>query len=422
MSWALHLYRFLSGVVEPVAGPILALGSGEGPDLRAERLGRDGAAAGPVDTWWHAASLGELGALEPLLETARSGGLAGEFVVTVSTRSGRRRARERWGERASLAPLDLPRGIARVVAARSPRALLLVETELWPNWIRSAHERGIPWAVVNGRLSERRWPRYRRLRGLWRPLLRTVGAVAARSAEDAERWIELGAPSDRVRVTGNLKVDRLAAAAPAELPWPGEDPIWTVGSLREGEERPVLTAFTSLRARHSTLRLVLALRHPERWGGLETQLSGLGLRVARRSRPDPADAEADVLLLDTQGELPAVYGASTLCLVGGTLVPVGGHNPLEAAVAGRPVLLGPYRANVREEADALLAAGGAVAVHDARELSDAVEAWLRDPVALREAERQARAAVASLQGATERTLAWLVERHVLSMRGKSDGP
>jgi len=414
MNWSLAFYRGLSSAVEPVAGPLLSLFAREERNLREERMGR-GALTGPVDTWWHAASLGEVGALEPLLAAASARGIEGRFVVTTSTAAGRREARARWGERAELAPLDLPGAIRRATNLRRPRAVMLVETEIWPNWIRTLEDAGVPWAVVNARLSDRSWPRYRRFRGLWKPLLAGVAAVAARGAEDARRWIELGAPAERVRITGNLKVDRLAVPPPAELPWePG--PVWTVGSLREGELLPVLAAFEGARARHPDLRLVLAPRHPDRWGRLDTELTARGFRIARRSRPAPSDGDADILLLDTHGELPSVYAASTFCLVGGTLVPVGGHNPLEAAVAGRPVLLGPYVDNVREEARTLSEAGGAVLLDGPQDLAGAVTAWLEDPGAGERVGIRAREAVRSLTGAADRTLSWLVERGVLVPR------
>jgi len=418
VSRLLQFYRSLSGGVEPAAGMLLALFTAEGADLRAERLGRGGLQ--PADTWWHAASLGEVAALEPLLRKAQERNLAGRFAVTTTTAAGRREARARWGDHAGLAPLDLPGCIRRAMKARSPRSLILIETELWPNWIQDAVEAGIPWGVVNGRLSDRSWPRYRRWRGFWQPLLARVAAVAARSEEDAGRWIELGAPPDRVRVTGNLKLDRVAGSPSATLPWTG-DPVWTVGSLREGEERPVLEAFLSLRERHPGLKLVLAPRHPARWKGLESDLAARGLAVAVRSRPQASDPSAVVLLLDTQGELPAFYASSTICLVGGTLVPVGGHNPLEAAAASRPLLLGPHVENIKEDAAALLEAGGARTVRDGGEVAAAVDEWLRNPEARETAGRNAGATVRAMSGGTERTLAWLLERGVLSRVGGGDG-
>ncbi len=411
MNGTLAAYRALTALAEPLTGVALRIGAREeSAALHAERLAR---IAGPeAETWWHAASLGEVAALEPILTLAHRHGAAGRFVVTTSTVTGRRAAESLWGEAVSLAPLDLPRAMGRAFARRRPRSLVLVETELWPNWLIEARRRGTAVSVVNGRISDRAFPRYRHLAGLFRPLLAGLRAVAARSDVDADRFIGLGAPGDAVRVTGNLKHDRLAEAAPASLPWTGAA-VWTVGSLRPGEERAVLAAFETLRGAHPDLRLVLALRHPDAWNALDRDLERRGLRAARRSRPAAADERAEVLIVDTHGELPGLYAASTAAFVGGTLVPVGGHNVLEAAVGGAPVLFGPYLANVAEDAEALLAAGGARTVTDANSLARALDTWLGDPAARERAAGAARETARALRGASARTLEFLIERGVL---------
>ena len=411
------LYRTLTGAMEPLAPALVRWGARrESGELRAERLARAGLV--PVETWWHAASLGEIVALEPILDRVQAEGLAGRFAVTVSTEAGRGAARRLWGERAVLAPLDLPRMASRAFDARRPRALVLVETELWPNWILAARARDTAVAVVNARLSDRAWPRYRRWRSFFAPLLAGFRAVAARTETDAERFIALGVPEDAVRVTGNAKHDRLGTANPATLPWAAA-PLWTVGSLRPGEEGAVLDAFAAARARHPRLHLALALRHPEDWSGLDADLTRRGWRVARRSRPAPEDARADVLVVDTHGELAALYAASTVAFVGGTLVPVGGHNVLEAALAGVPVLFGPHLANVADEARALLAGRGARSVHGANDLAQALDEWLSDETRRRADGEACRNAAEALRGGAARAVAWLTERGVLA-RWKTD--
>ena len=419
MSGGSVLYRALTGAAEPLAPALLRVAArGEPAGLRAERMARAGLAS--ADTWWHAASLGEVVALEPLLERARAEGLAGRFAVTVNTEAGRGAAQRLWGERAALAPLDLPRTTARAFDGRRPRALLLVETELWPNWILAARSRGAAVAVVNGRLSDRAWPRYRRWRSFFAPLLSQLGAVAARTEIDAERFIALGAPAEAVRVTGNAKHDRAATAQPAKLPW-GAAPLWTVGSLRPGEEGAIFDAFAAVREREPRLKLALALRHPQDWGTLDAVLAGRGWRVARRSRPVREDAGADVLVVDTHGELASLYAASAVAFVGGTLVPVGGHNVLEAALAGVPVLFGPHLANVPDEARALMGSRGARTVRGADDLVEALGAWLADE-ALRLADAGAcRAAAEALRGGSARAVAWLAERAVLARWGTDAG-
>ncbi len=418
MSAAGFLHRGLTGMVEPLAPALLRLfARGESPELRAERLARVGLE--PVESWWHAASLGEIAAVEPILEHARAEGLTGRFAVTVNTLSGRGAARRVWGERAWLAPLDLPLAAARAFDGRRPRALVLVETELWPHWLLCARARGAATAVVNGRLSDRAWPRYRRLRSFFAPLLGEMRAVAARTDLDAERFLALGLPAEALRVTGNAKHDRITTAAAAALPW-GEAPLWTAGSLRRGEEGAVLDAFGSVRARHPDLRLALALRHPSDWGGLDAEISRRGWRVARRTRPASGDAGADVLILDTHGELPAFYAASTMAFVGGTLVPVGGHNPLEAALAGLPVLFGPHLSNVAEDARLLVESGGARVVRGAEDLARAIDGWLEDDAVRRGDGEACRAAAATLRGGAARAVAWLAERGVLARWGSDD--
>jgi len=404
------VYRGLACLAEPVAGAVLR-GRGEDAVLRAERLGRS--SPEPAAVWWHAASVGEVAALEPVLARALARGVAACFAVTTTTATGRQAALQRWGDRVALAPLDVPGAVRRSLRARRPRDLVLVETELWPNWIREALRRGVRVSTVNGRISDRAWPRYRRWRGLFRPLLTAFTAVAARTQRDAERFLALGVPGGSLTVAGNTKVDRLAAPAePARLPWTG-DPVWVVGSLRPGEEETVLGAFLELRGAHPRLRLVLALRHPQDWGGLDGRLTAMGLVPARRSRLSGEDGRADLLVVDTHGELPALYAAGDVALVGGTFVPIGGHNVLEAAAAGVPVIVGPHVENVVEDVEALEKSGGALRVSGRAELVQAVGAFLKDTSRRNAAGVAARASVAALRGASDRALDWLQERGAL---------
>jgi 3-deoxy-D-manno-octulosonic-acid transferase len=238
--------------------------------------------------------------------------------------------------------------------------------------------------------------------------------VAAREPRDAERFRALGVAGEAIRVTGNTKHDRAGGGPPA-LPWRGE-PVWVVGSLRPGEETAILDAFDRVR-RRTPLRLVVAPRHPGEWPQALSLLAARGLRVAVRSRPGPDDAQADVLWVDRLGELAALYRAATVAFVGGTLVPVGGHNVAEPAREGVPVLFGPHTENVRGDAEALLDLGGARRVADAAALAEALGAWLLAPEAREAAGRGAARAVAMLGGAAERTLEWLVQREVLRALG-----
>ena len=410
MTVAGSVYRGTTCLVEPLASPLLSLLARNEVNLRGERLGRTGLE--PVDTWWHAASLGEVAALDPVLQRTSERFPAQSFVVTTTTRSGRDRANRLWPGQACLAPLDLPRGLGRALQVRNPERIIFVETELWPNWLTQAHARSIPVGIINGRLSDRSWPRYRRIRTLFRPLLRRVQAAAVRTETDAERFEALGVRPESLRVTGNTKFDGLTAGNPARLPWKNA-PVWTAGSMRPGEEVVLLEAFTLLRTQGVDLRLILVPRHPAAWSDLEERLRARGLRVAVRSRSEAGDIDADVLIVDGQGELTAFYAVADIVFVGGTLVPVGGHNVLEAAIAGVPVLIGPHVATVREEANALVHAGGARWVATAKDMAAAVSEWLPDD---RRANVGARAkqVAESFRGGADRTLEWMLERGLFS--------
>lgn len=407
MTVAGSFYRGTTRLVEPLAGPLLSLfARNEEETLRGERLGRSGLES--VDTWWHAASLGEVAALEPVLERVRVRYPAQSFVVTTTTRSGRDRAHRLWPEQVCLAPLDLPGGLGHALQVRNPERIIFVETELWPNWLARAHARDIPIGIINGRLSDRSWPRYRRLRGLFGPLLRRVRAAAVRTETDAERFAALGVTMEAIRVTGNTKFDGLASDKPASLPWKS-GLVWTAGSVRPGEEIVLLEAFGALRARGVDLRLVLVPRHPSVWSGLAGDLRTRGFRVAVRSRPEAGDVDAEVLVVDGQGELTAFYAAADFVFVGGTLVPIGGHNVLEAAIAGVPVLIGPHVATVREEADVLVKEGGARWVAAAREMTMAITEWLDEDLRSAAGGR-AKQVADSFRGGADRTLEWMLER------------
>jgi 3-deoxy-D-manno-octulosonic-acid transferase len=288
-----------------------------------------------------------------------------------------------------------------------------VETELWPNWVRTAARAGVRLGIVNGRISNRSWPRYRRWRGVVRPLLERVDAVAVRYGADADRFLDLGARPETVRVVGNTKHDRLLDADPAPLPWT-DAVLWTAGSVRHGEEDAILDAFAALRARYPRLRLALVPRHPV---AMRTTLSrGLesrGLRAAVTSAPSSGDAAAEVLVVDGQGDLPRYYAAAAIVFVGGTLADRGGHNVLEAACFGAPVVTGPHVANVREDVDALEREGGLVRVASPSGLHDVVAGWLADETKRAAAGRAAGAVAAASRGGAERALDWMLERGVL---------
>ncbi|MHB1674229.1 MAG: 3-deoxy-D-manno-octulosonic acid transferase [Acidobacteriaceae bacterium] len=318
--------------------------------------------------WVHAVSVGEVIAASRLIELLQ--GLDPELPVVISTttRTGQRLAQERFDTsgpvptRVFYYPLDFAWIVRRYLKALKPRALILVESELWPRMLVEAKQAGIPVIVVNGRISNRSLPRYRALRALWKPLLRRLTLVLAQSEEDRRRFVELGVPTDAARTAGNLKYDvRAAVELPitrelrTHLSQPGKAIV--AGSTLEGEERFLLDAFRELLSDIPQLTMILAPRHPERFRTVERSIADAGLPLIRRSdwmlHPGPI-AAGSVFLLDTVGELASVYSLASVAFVGGSLIPAGGHNPLEPAQFAVPIAMGPYTENFRGMVAALL--------------------------------------------------------------------
>jgi 3-deoxy-D-manno-octulosonic-acid transferase len=294
-----------------------------------------------------------------------------------------------------------------------PRAVLLTETELWPAFIRACTRRGIPVVAVNGRISPRSYPRYRRVRFWFGRVLREVRLFCMQSPEDAARIRDLGAPADRVHVVGNLKFDLAGDEDPGEgarvrgmLGLAPDRPVLVAGSTHKGEEPVVLEAFARARDAVPDLALVLAPRHPERLDEVAGLLREARLRWARRSQA-PVPGETAAILVDTMGELARLYAAGTVVYIGGSLVPVGGHNVLEPAAHGRPVLFGPHMGNFAEMARLFLEQGAGLQVQDAAGLAAGAVRLLADPAEAARMGSAGRRIVATHRGAAQRTLALL---------------
>ncbi len=400
-------YSILTAALAFIAMPFLRLWSavagGETAASLRERLGDlpGGLPRGAIVV--HAASVGEVTALAPFFRalTAPGGGRR-PVVLSLMTPAGRRRARDLYPFPVIQAPLDAPAPVRRWLDRAVPAVLVIVETELWPVWLRAAAARG-PVVWVNGRISDRSWPLYRLIRPLMAGVLSRLSLLAVISERDRRRAIALGARPNRVRVTGNLKVDALIPAAP---PLGIPTGAWLVaGSTRPGEEEAVLAAFTRVRARVPRARLCLAPRHLARAPAVERLVRAAGFTVHRRSTGGAG--RADCLLLDTHGELAAMYRRARVAFVGGTLAPVGGHNVLEPALAGAPVVFGPYTANVREHAAGLVRAGGGFRVRDPRDLGARLTALMAAPRTARAAGGRARRWVRAQQGVAPRVVALL---------------
>jgi 3-deoxy-D-manno-octulosonic-acid transferase len=362
--------------------------------------------------WLHAVSVGEAIAATPLVEGLRRRYPSLPLVMTTVTETGAAVVRERFAREAThrFFPLDLPGSVRRAVEVIEPAFLVCMETELWPTLFRTLARRQIPVMIANGRLSDRSFRRYQLVRAFMKEVLADVTVCAMRSAEDARRIIALGASPERVFVTGNVKHEAgddppgVADLWRRLLGVPDGRPVWIAGSTHRGEELAVLEAHAAARRRFPDLALVLAPRHPERVAEIAELITTRGDTAVRRSElPRPKRSDA-VILLDTVGELAQLYSVADVVFVGGSLVEAGGHNMLEPAARGKPVLLGPHNENFRESADLLLGCGAATMVRNGIELGGEITALLGDPELRERLGAAGRAAVASRHGAVRETL------------------
>jgi 3-deoxy-D-manno-octulosonic-acid transferase len=360
----------------------------------------------PGAIWVHGASAGEIRAAIALMDRLRESGES--VVASAMTPTGRDLlGRLRPLVPCALAPLDHPWTVELALRRVRPSALTLIETEIWPSWISAAHGRGVPVVVVSGRISDRSFARYRRI-GRWlRPVLRKIAAVGARSDADAERFLALGASAEKVQVTGDLKLEPAAEGSSLSEDLEsllGQVPLIVAGSTHDGEERQLLDVLTGVERAGLRASLVLAPRHPDRFDAAEALAQRAGRAVRRRGRLEPRPLlEGEVLLLDSMGELPGLYAHAAVAFVGGSLVPVGGHNLLEPIFAGRPVLFGPHTENARESADLALRTGAGRRVADGAELARAAIEALRDPPLWRARAQAGRQALERHRGTAERS-------------------
>lgn len=370
--------------------------------------------------WVQACSVGEVTTAKPVLAAFKACRPDLPVLLTTSTEAGRAWARQACPEVPSAwFPFDQRTVVKRFLAQAQPRALVLVETEIWPNVIRLAHRRGIPVLIVNGRLSDKHFVRYRRLGPAVRGVFARVAGVGAQNEEYAERFRSLGVPEHAVTVTGNTKFDvvrteggeALRSSVLASNHLSPDVPILLFGSTRPGDEALAASCWATLRESYPHLMLIVAPRHPERVRDIARVFTEpLILRSEIKAGKQPATER--ILLVDTLGELAAFYAAATVAVVGGSFHPgVNGHNPLEPAALGIPTVFGPYMRNFIDPARVLVEAGGAVQTRGAEELCRVLDALLADPSQRAVLGRRGRDAVLANQGAIKRTLQFL-EKHV----------
>ncbi len=374
--------------------------------------------------WIHAVSVGEVLTARALLPELRERYPKLRVFLSTTTMTGQQIARNnlQYVDEVFYFPFDLGFIVNRTLSLVKPRLFIMMETELWPNLLRACHRRGVRTMLVNGRISSRSYPRYRVARPFFRRVLLHVDRFCMQSDESARRIVDIGAEPQRVVVTGSLKFDSLDIPGASPSGDRGRNrvlryfriaagrPVIIAASTLRGEEEPVLDAFQRIRATMTNALLIIAPRKPERFDEAERLARRAGWNVARRTelRVD-AEPRCDVVILDTIGELAQVYQVATVVFVGGSIVDAGGHNILEPAVFGKPIVFGPYMHNFTEIARTFLENGAAVQVRTARELEPALIELLGDPVRRATLGAGARALVEANRGARNKSLAAIAQ-------------
>ena len=360
--------------------------------------------------WLHAVSVGEVGVAAVLVPALLRKKPDLKIVLSTVTRTGRNEAGKISGvEQLVYLPLDFPVIVRSALDRIRPSMIALVETEIWPNLVVESARRNIPVSIVNGRLSGRSHHRYRRFRFFFRHILDCFRDVLARGEGDAERFLDLGATS--VRVFGNVKFD---APPPVREPPRGAygltacRHVIVAGSTHPGEEKLIGEALSSIHRKMSGVGLLLAPRHLERVAQVEADLKNAGVSPVRWSRIGKTDAGNRVVILDVMGELAEAYGCATMAIIGGSFIPHGGQNPIEAARWAAPCLCGPHMENFAEVTREMVKQGGAIQLSGRENLEAAIMEWLNDPSSRKRAGEAARRVVENNRGASERTAEYIV--------------
>jgi 3-deoxy-D-manno-octulosonic-acid transferase len=363
--------------------------------------------------------VGEVLAARPLISELRRRYPKLRLFLSTTTLAGQQLARRNVSDVDAVFyfPFDWTFTVRRTLDLVRPRVFLMIETEIWPNLLRECRRRGVKTMLVNGRISYRSFPRYRLVRRFFKRVLADVDHFCVQGEETARRLQQLGADPARLTVTGSLKFDALdmipvAGRGPDRVlrffRLSAQRPVLIAGSTLRGEEEAVIRAFNRIRTKGTPPLLIIAARHPERFAEVERICRHEGLNTVRRSAlAIDAEPRADAVILDTIGELAQLYQVATVVFVGGSLVPAGGHNLLEPAVFGKPIVFGPYMENFAEIAQTFLANGAAVQVRSERELHETIVSLMGDPVRRARVGAAARALVEANRGAKEKTLAVL---------------
>ncbi len=380
-----------------------------------ERFGLGTQLQGRRNIWVHAVSVGEVQASAPLVHALLAKFPEVPLVLTTGTATGRARARAIFKERVDIryVPIDLPGSVRRFFQRVNPALAVILETEIWPNLYHRCGRLGIPLVLASARISPRSVKSYRRLVGLFRQTLSHGIFIAAQSEQDAERFRSIGANPERTHVVGNIKFD---FTLPPSIESQGAElrrllgmdrPVWVAGSTHGEEEDVLIAAHRELRARYAQALLVLVPRHPPRFAEVADSLRAQGVEFVTRSSGAATAGNTEVFLVDKLGELLAFYAAADVAFVGGSLVPIGGHNLLEPAALGLPVLAGPNNFNSADIARLLVECGAVRIVHDAPQISTAIGELLADPTARSNMGASGRRAVEENRGAVRRLMEFL---------------
>ncbi len=407
-----NLYTFLGYLILPLA--LLRL-IWKGSKTRAyfkrwnERFGYAPVLAGKGVIWIHAVSVGETVATVPMVKRLQALYPNRPILMTNITPTGSERAKSLFGDTIynCYLPYDLPVLIKRFLDRVQPSIAIIMETELWPNTLHYLNEYAIPSLLANARLSPRSAQGYGRVKKLTKQMLNDLSIIAAQSQQDSERFLQLGAPVDRTKVIGNIKFDVNMPASVQEKSayftqlWGQDRSVWIAASTHEGEDEIILQVAKRIRAAVSNALLVLVPRHPERFAKVAALCEKQGFKTVLRSKEQACNATTDVFIGDSMGELGAFYAASDVAFVGGSLVPIGGHNLLEPAALGIPAITGPHVFNFTEITRLLDEAKAIQCINNADELVDAVLLWFNDPQARNNAGEQGRQVVQANRGAVD---------------------
>ena len=416
------LYTLLLYLMAPIVLVRLAWRGLSAPDYWRrwpERFGAITPALGKHVIWIHAVSVGEVQAAEPLVRALLDRYQAYSVLVTTVTPTGSARVRALFGDDVAhvYAPYDLPGAVGRFLGRVRPQLAVIMETELWPNLYRACHSGQVPLLLVNARLSARSVSGYRKVRCLISETLSAVTEIAAQSEQDALNFASLGADAGTITVTGNMKFEQkipsslFESAEALRRDWGAGRPVWIAASTHEGEDEMLLDVYRQIRKRFNDCLLVLVPRHPERFDSVAALCRNRGYSTVRRSERQPCLAETNVFVGDSMGELPLFYAASDVAFVGGSLVRHGGHNLLEPAALGIPVVTGPHVFNFIAMSRLLLEAGACEKVESLTELEQTVLRWLGVANERHRVGELGRSVVAKNRGALNSVLA-MIERYL----------